>query len=303
MKILVTGGHGFIGQHLARRLVDDGHDVTICDRNHPSTFEPAICDLEIKDVRLYMRELKTEDSMKSLYTDTKPFDYIFHLAATPRIAVGYAIPESVLTNNIESLIDVLGYCRVHPATKLIFTSSSTVVWADTTENPYAASKKMCEELITLYRKTYGVQGIIARLYSVYGPGEANYGTASTLLKNVKMNLDLGFPIDIYGNGEAIRDFTHVADVVSGLCEIMYEAEDGTGMKVYELGGGGKYHYSVGEIVKAMVPEGYPINYKPARRGDVARTECDVNYWPIRWFPIHDVLEYIHQWVQEGRPND
>lgn len=301
-KILVTGGHGFIGKHLATALASCGHAVTVCDVKKADEADLFLWDEVNRDVRIFMRELDTGLKLQSLFGEADHFDYIFHLAATPRLGMGLAFPEEVLRNNIDSLIDVLGYCRKNKHTKLIFISSSSVVWADCSLNPYAQSKAVGENILDTYVSTFGVNAVTARLFNVYGPGEAECGKNTTLVKQCKKAIIGKNGFTIFGDGSAVRDFTHVSDIVDGLLEIMSEMEQGVNANVYELGAGDD-SVTVKQVVHAFFGDDDLITYADARFGEPPLTRADQSKWPLRWFPQIKVIDYINDWCKAGCPND
>ncbi len=172
MNVLVTGGLGFIGQHLCNKLKKD-HNVSFID---------------------YKVTNSVQDSNIEKYNPS----IIFHLAATARVGVSLEDPAGVIDNNISSLLKVLEYCRSNPHVKLIFASSSSAKFANLKRNPYALSKAMGEQLIELYRETYSVKATSVRFFNVYGPGEADYGSNTTLVKQCKKQILAGKPLYIDG---------------------------------------------------------------------------------------------------------
>jgi UDP-glucose 4-epimerase len=295
-NILITGGHGFIGTHLVKSFMEDGHRVTCCDIVDKTNFASKT---EIKDAYILMKEIHSIEVLPSLYNTSEEFDTIYHLAATPRMSIGLEKPEEVLSNNINPLIEILGYCRRHPNTKLIFISSSSTVWADSTRNPYALSKKIGEQMLETYRNSFDINAVAARLFNVYGPGEADYGHATTLLKQCKKSLLAYTPIVINGDGSYTRDFTHVDDIVNGLKLIRSEMIMQTNKHTYELGAGDD-SVSVKDIAEAFGI--VPILYGPGRVEPV-RTKADKRLWPRKWKATINVLDYIATWKEEGYKND
>lgn len=303
-KILITGGQGFIGRQLAMYLASSAlYDVTTVDFKPADVLDVLRWKSINKDVRVYMKELDDAHQLKNLYDEPEPYDLIVHLAAIPRVGVSLAYPESVLRNNVDSLIDVLGYCRTHPSTRLLFVSSSSATWADSRFNPYALSKKMGEELLDTYRATYGIKCATVRLFNVYGPGESEYGEFTTLIRACKKAIWTGQPVFIHGDGSQVRDFTHIDDVVDGLAAIIGEFGNETVRDLYELGSGDA-SVSVSQVVDTFV-NGEPnqIVNRPPRLHDPHMTKADVSLWPKFWYPKINIIDYIKKWKEEGSPLD
>lgn len=282
-KILITGGHGFIGTHLTNYLESLGHDVWTVDVDKPKTKRTKSFEMNIV---YHQSELFSEHT----------FDVIFHLAAQPRMGFGVENPEFVIRNNVNSLVTVLGFCRENPDTQLIFTSSSSTVWSDYRKSPYTMSKLLCEQIIHTYRETYDLKASTVRLYNVYGPGEADYGKHSTLLKQCKRAYLNQETFKIFGDGNCSRDFTHVQDVVEGLAAIIDKNHES-----YDLGFGSTL--PVRSIVNSFANHGMKVEHAEARPWDAPYTKSDIAAWPAGWKPKTAVLDYIENWFTEGCPND
>lgn len=299
-KVLITGGNGFIGKHLTEYLHAKGLDVTTVDIKNPNRITPWKC--ISKNVRVYMKELDDAFKLRNLFGNDDPFDFIIHLAAIPTHGIALENPEHVLCNNIDNLTDVLGYCRNHPDTKLLFISSSSVVWSDPSFNPQAMSKQIGEQLLELYRNTYTIKCATVRLFNVYGPGENEYGHHTSLIRSLKKAVWLDQPALVHGDGSQTRDFTHVSDVVDGIWCIMSELLSETAQDVYELGTGGGI--SVEQIVNAFKGDDpLDIINIESRANDPYMTKADVTLWPKFWYPKINILEYIKKWKDEGSTLD
>lgn len=276
MRALVTGGYGFIGSHLVQNLRDLHTDVLIADRLN------RVQDISDADL----------DSVSIIY----------HLAATPRLGVSLEKPEEVITNNLTSTLRLLKYCREHPDVPFVNVSSSSVKFANLRENPYALSKKMGEDLVNLYRETYGIRATSVRFFNVYGPGESDYGKHTTLVKACKKAILTNQPIHVNGDGSIRRDYTHVSDVVSGLLIVGHQTYGGNHKPLYELGA--CRPTSVKQVVEAFA-EGTKskVIYGPSRMGDAALTEGNPMLAPLNWIPQIDILDYIREWKAQGCPDD
>ena len=275
MKVLVTGASGFIGAHLVSRLNRLHHSVRTCDRRTRTAIP--------------VQEL-TDDDINGV-------DVVVHLAATARLGISLKEPEAVIENNVTAVLRLLEHCRIHPATKLIYISSSSVKFADLKKNPYALSKAMGEQLVELYRETYQVNATSVRLFNVYGPGEADYGPNTTLIKQCKKALLDNKNLYIDGDGTVVRDFTHVDDVIDGIIAIFYDLH--CLKSVYELGSG-----SMTVSVKDIVTEfqkgtNLSIEYRPARIGDPPSTCADIKLCPGNWKPKINILDHIRDWKNKG----
>lgn len=262
-NVVVTGGRGFIGRHLVKLLYSKGHHVQVID--------------------------VPDDLTQAIDSDLKS-DFIIHLAAIPRLGVSLKHPEAVIYNNVTSTLRILTFCRRNPTTKLINISSSSVKFADLNKNPYAYSKKICEDLIIMHRTLYQINATTVRLFNVYGDDETEWPGAITLLSACKNAVVNNGPVKINGDGSISRAFTHVDDVAEGLIEIMHRHE--AWRELYEIG---NKTYSVNDIINAF---GVDAVYGPSRIGDPQETATDQLFRLNVDLKI-DVLEYIAKWKNEN----
>ena len=231
MKVLVTGGVGFIGSNLIRRLLKDGHAVCSVDN-----YSTGKAENEVPGCNYYRCELTDIGTIMD-----RDFDFIFHLAALARIQPSFTHPSETFRSNVVGTEAVLEFARTIGAEVLYAGSSSR--WHDPKKSPYAMSKYLGEELCKMYRQSLGCKIQIARFYNVYGPGEIMEGDYATVVGVWRRQIRDGEPITIIGDGEQRRDFTHIDDIVDGLCRIMgteYFHED-----AWELGTG--VNYSINEL--------------------------------------------------------
>ena len=265
LRILVTGGAGFIGSNLIVRLISIGHAVHSLDNysTGSSDNEHSGCEYVEGDVQ----------DIAELFDHRYKFDVIFHLAALASIQPSFLNPVQVFDANVTGTHMVLEYARQTGA-KVVFAGSSSR-WHDPAKSPYAMSKYVGEQLCQMYKSSYNVDVKIARFYNVYGPGEITDGGYATVIGIWRKKREMGEPLPIYGDGEQRRDFTHVFDICDGLCRIM-ETESET--HEWELGTG--VNYSINEVAdmfgtdidRIYLPD-KPHNYRETiRKNDAALTE-------------------------------
>lgn len=284
MKILVTGGEGFIGYHLVERLINDGHDVWSIDNN--LTSQPF--DRIVAECKYMNANLCNPDSLVGL----EDLDVIYHLAAIPRIQPSLKRPERTLYNNISSTISVLEFARKNDI-KVIFASSSSVK-GDELANPYTLSKKIGEELCQMYQIKFGVKLNIARFYNVYGPsmiGDSYYGTVLGIWLD---RYKAGKPLKITGTGEQRRDFTHVFDIVQGLIDI--EKKNTDQRLPFELGRG--ENFSLIEL--AMLFPGATLHFVDRPDGEAENTLCEYYSMALGWKPKYNVKDFIEEAIKEAK---
>jgi UDP-glucose 4-epimerase len=235
MRVLVTGGAGFIGSNLIKRLLTDGHEVSSIDDYSTGFLQNEVAGCQyIRANCMFLWALPAEK-----------YDVIFHLAALARIAPSFDKPSQTFDANVVGTQRILEYARTMNA-KVVYAGSSSR-WHDPASSPYATSKYMGEQLCKMYRKSFGSNTHIARFYNVYGPNEIVGGEYATVIGIWRQQIKNGQPITIVGDGEQRRDFTHIDDIVDGLVRIMtteYSHDD-----AWELGTG--INYSVNQIYEYL----------------------------------------------------
>ena len=209
MKILITGGTGFIGSHLTQFLKKD-NDITIYDVKKPIE----------KDVKFILGDILDEQKILQSFQD---FDAIIHLAATVGVKNTETNPVLTLNTNILGTKNILEACKKHNIKKMIFASSSEIygeprkVPIDETQTPipittYGISKLASEEYLKSYAKTCGFNYSILRFFNVVGPKQSSRFVLPEFIKNALNNK----PLVIHGNGLQIRAFCHIADICQGI---------------------------------------------------------------------------------------
>lgn len=275
MRILVTGGAGFVGSCLVNRLIEQGHSVIVLDnldsgmrsRLHPKA-EFQFCDVAV---------------------DTPPplrgVEIIYHLAAVSRIMSSFERPVATYLSNVAGTARVVQWARTFGA-KLVYTGSSTAEpGQDETiiDSPYAHSKHVGEQILELYSR-YGLVACTCRFFNVYGPGGDSGASVDSVVTVFERQRKQGVPLTIMGTGEQRRDFIHVEDVVRG---VIAAGEYGKPGAVYRLGTG--VDYSVNEVAAMF---GGPVERLPDRPGERRRT-CAVGECPeINWRAQYDLRTYI-----------
>jgi UDP-glucose 4-epimerase len=206
LQYLVTGGAGFVGTNLIKKLLDEGHRVVSVDN-----YSTGLRENEQKGCQYFDIDIcKVKD-----YPIDKP-DVIFHLAALPRIQPSFEYPLSTFDANVKGTINVLEWARKKNCPVVYAGSSSN--HGDKLSNPYTFSKWQGEELCKLYNKIYHLPVSICRFYNVYGSYELTEGDYCTLIGIFKNQYENKQPLTITGDGEQRRDFTHVEDIVDCLVE-------------------------------------------------------------------------------------
>src|SRR5210317_2411940 len=280
MNIMVTGGAGFVGTNLIKRLLKDGHKVVSLDNYSTGKKENeqegcTYYDCDIRDV------------VDFSYFMEKP-DVIYHLGALARIQPSFKNPANTLEVGILGTMNILEWVReLENKPRMIFAGSSSV-HSGKMKNPYTLSKVVADDLCLLYKKIYGVPTSICRFYNVYGPHQLTEGEYCTVLGIFQKQFKEGVELTITGDGEQRRDFTHVFDIVDGFIKAGENIDKSNG-ETFELGRG--ENFSINVIAQSF-DCGY--TYIPERKGEMRETLCtDMKARELLgWKPTIDVLDYI-----------
>lgn len=273
--VLVTGGAGFIGTHLIRRLVSHGHRVISVDNYFTGSRDNHVPGAEY-------REGHTKD-IASIIPENP--DLIFHLGEYSRVERSLHEPDLVWDLNARGTFGVLEFWRLRKA-KLVYAGSSTK-YGDgglgRFQTPYAWTKAANTELVANYAAWYGLPFAITYFYNVYGPGErsGSYGTVVEIFRQKKI---AGEPLPVVAPGTQKRNFTHVDDIVDGL---MLVGEKGSGD---EYGLGNPEEYSVLDLARMV---GGEVEMLPERQGNRMSSAIDLTKSKLLgWEPRKRLEDYL-----------
>ena len=278
MKILVTGGNGFVGTNLIKRLISEGHTVDSLD-----DYSIGLKSNEIDGCDYTSLDIEQIDRMGGDY------DLCYHLAGLSRIQPSFDDPMETFRVNTEGTQIVMDWALKNDV-KVIYAGSSSK-HHDPHQSPYATYKYLGEEICKMYRKVYKLHIDIVRFYNVYGPYEVIDGDWAAVIGIWRRQVRDGEPLTIVGDGEQRRDFTHVDDIVDGLIRISnldYYHED-----AWELGTG--INYSINEVAQMFVEKfDCKLNYIPDQNGNYRETlrESDDSLEKLNWNPTDKLKSYI-----------
>lgn len=299
MKVLVTGGAGFIGSHLVDQLINNGDEVLIWDNlssgkkenlNPKATFE-------LIDIACDKIDCKNSPNV----------DVIYHLAAMARIQPSFESPIDTHDINVSGTIRMLELARKLKC-KFVYSGSSSF-YAGPHKNPYSCTKWFGEEYCKLYNQVYGVPTFTARFFNVYGPRQICCGDYATVIGIFETQFNENKPLTITGDGNQRRDFTHVQDIVDGLILMQ---EKGQSCKIFNLGTG--VNYSLNEIAAMFhqisyfdspddlitkLKERSAVVYLDKRLGEADHTLADISFTieKLGWKPNFSLPEYIQKFLK------
>ena len=276
MRILVTGGAGFIGSHIVDGLLAAGHEPSVVDtlssgdRHHVPAGVPLI----VADVR-------DRDAMKRAFAESKP-ERVCHQAAQMSVSRSVREPTFDAEVNVLGLLNVLESAREHGADRVTFASTGGALYGEVTEPadedhallpiaPYGITKKCGEDYLRFYAREHGLDTVALRYSNVYGPRQSPHGEAGVVAIFAKRLL-AGEPATINGDGKYVRDYVHVDDVAAANVRCLtgdlpagfsaFNVGTAVGTDVNELAA------LIVDAVRARGTDPPPLGHGPARAGDL-----------------------------------
>ena len=316
MKVLVTGAAGFIGFHLTRRLLDRGDSVVGIDNlndYYPVALKRARL-AEIGDIprfRFEQMDIADRKALPELFAAEK-FDAAVNLAAQAGVRYSIENPWAYVDSNLVGFVNVLECCRHYPVRHLVYASSSSVYGGnektpfseeDKVDSPvslYAATKKSNELMASCYCKLYGIRATGLRFFTVYGP----WGRPDMSPMLFASAISAGRPIKVFNNGDMMRDFTYIDDIVEGVVRVLDKAPEMH--EVYNIGCSNPVRLMdfISEIENAV---GHPAEkiMLPMQPGDVYQTyadtsklERDFGYRP--GVTLHEGIARFIEWYKSDK---
>lgn len=285
MKILVTGGAGFVGSHLVRDMLEGGIDVVVLDNFSTGKRENLPHHRNLTIVQGDVANLAdVEKAMQGC-------DNVVHLAALVSVPMSIELPAETYRSNVLGFHNVLETARLQKLSgRLLYASSAAVYGLNSSgrvtetdangaalQSPYAASKIENETIARVYATCYGLKTVGLRFFNIYGPGQDAKSAYSGVLAKVVDSVDNGSLLTIYGDGSQTRDFVAVADVVSVMRRLLTLPAAAALPSVMNLGSG--VAVSVLDMIRHVValrqvdPR---VEYRPTRSGDIKHSCADVS---------------------------
>ena len=334
MKILLTGGAGYIGSHTAVELIAQGHSVVIADNfsnSHPKVLK-RLETITGASIPCYSIDAADSGSMDRLFSEQE-IDAVIHFAGLKAVGESVSVPLRYYRNNLDTTLTLLEQMKAHGVSRLIFSSSATVyglpeslplteespaVWCS---NPYGWTKLMIERILTdAAAADSGLSVVLLRYFNPVGAhisgliGESPNGIPNNLFPYIAQVAAGKLPcLNIFGNdyptpdGTGIRDYIHVADLALGHAAAADYAAGHTGVEIFNLGSG--TGYSVLEMAKAFSKVNgveVPCKMAPRRLGDIAACYADISKARrmLGWQPqktLEDMCRDSWRW-QQANPN-
>ncbi len=315
-KILITGTCGFIGFHLAKRLLEEGNEILGVDSIN-DYYDPKIKEkrnqilLKNTNYKFFKLDFSNFDLINEVVKNEKP-DLIVHLAAQAGVRYSISNPWAYESANTLGTLNIFESAKLNDIKRVIFASSSSVYGSNTkipftesdkTDTPislYAASKKSNEVLAYSYHHLYGIEVAGLRFFTVYG----EFGRPDMAYFKFAKKILLDKPIDVYNNGDMGRDFTYVDDIVSGIVGCIEKEE--LKYEIYNLGCDNPIKLmKFISLIEENLGKKAKINFMGMQAGDVKETYADVSKArnEIEYSPetkIEEGLKKFCDWFKDNK---
>lgn len=332
MRILVTGGAGYIGSHTVVELLNAGHEVVIVDNLYNSSEKAVdrIQELTQKTVAFYQTDICDLEGLNKVF-DAQQIDAVIHFAGLKAVGESVRKPVEYYNNNIAGTLNLIEAMRSHNVKNIIFSSSATV-YGDPAEipitekcpkgtctNPYGWTKWMIEQILTdVHTADPEWIVILLRYFNPIGAhesgriGEDPKGIPNNLLPYVaQVAVGKLKEVGVFGNdyptpdGTGVRDYIHVVDLANGHVAALEQIKKNAGLKVYNLGTGkGSSVLDVIHAFEKACGHEIPYSIKPRREGDIATcyAKCDLAKEELGWeakYNIDDMCASSWKWQSEN----
>lgn len=286
MKILVTGGAGFIGSHLCERILKTDEHV-ICLDNFDDFYDPGIkmnnitqC-LDNANFELIRGDIRDKEALEAIF-EKNQIQKIIHIAAKAGVRPSIKSPLVYEDVNIRGTLNLLEVCRAHRIENFIFASSSSVYGINSKVpfgeddpiskpiSPYATSKRSCEMYCFTYHHLYDIPITCLRFFTVYGPRQR----PEMAIHKFTRLISTGEEIEIYGSGASKRDYTYIDDIIEGIISLLDKKLD---FEIINLGNSMpvELEYLI-ELIENRLGKTARIKRVPAQAGDVPITFADIS---------------------------
>jgi UDP-glucose 4-epimerase len=276
MRVVITGGAGFIGSHLADFLINSGNEVVVIDNLSIGRVENIAHHLDNPSFKLLNADIVDYDSIEPCFKET---DWVFHLAAMADIVPSIENPTEYYKSNVNGTFNVLQACRKYDVKKIIYTASSSCYGIPDEyptnelaeirpQYPYALTKNLAEQLVMHWCQLYNLPAVSLRFFNVYGPRARTSGTYGAVFGVFLAQKIANKPFTVVGDGTQTRDFTYVSDIVNAIIAAVSSDISGEIINI-----GSNATYSINRLVELL---GGDISYIPKRPGEPDCTWADIS---------------------------
>ncbi|MBC7677616.1 MAG: NAD-dependent epimerase/dehydratase family protein [Pseudorhodobacter sp.] len=307
MRAIVTGAAGFIGSHLCERLLGDGHSVVAVDCLTPY-YDPSVkrSNLALTADHPRAQVVLQDITSTAVLRQLADVDVVFHLAAQPGVRPSWASFSTYLRENVERVHVLLEAAHALRQPPRIVLASSSSVYGDALSypcgegdatmpvSPYGVSKLCMERLAAAYVNAYGLPVVALRYFTVYGPRQRPDMAFSSFLRAALT----GEPVAVYGDGEQVREYTYVSDVVEATVRAgLRDLQPGTTLNI--CGGEPTTDNEVLALVSELAGRPVRVVHQPPATGDVRRTggTGELAATQLGWRPRTSLLEGLGRQVE------
>jgi len=304
-KVVVTGGAGFIGSHLALKLAERGNHVTIVDDLSTGRVENIAALLKTSGAELVRGSVTDLSLLQSVFSGAS---YVFHLAAIPSVPRSIEDPLGTHQVNVTGTLNVLMAARDSNVQKVVYASSSSV-YGDTPtlpkredmmpspQSPYAVAKLAGEYYCSVFHQVFGLPTVCLRYFNVYGPRQDPLSPYAAVIPKFITSVLQGRPPIIFGDGSQTRDFTYVEDATEA--NILAVESDATG--IFNIGSGDRV--SINELARLVLEilgkDLEPQHLEP-RAGDIRHSLADIALAKtFGYTPRHSLSEGVRRTIDQG----
>ncbi len=304
MRVLVTGGAGFIGSHLVERLLQDGHEVLVLDNLSTGRRQNLAHVENHPRLRFHLADITDLTKISPLFSGV---DHLFHLAALADIVPSIQRPLDYFRANVVGTQNVLEAAREAGVSRFVYTASSSCYGIpdvyptpesapNRPQYPYALTKALGEQLVLHWAAVYRLPAVSLRLFNVYGPRSRTSGTYGAVFGVFLAQKLAGKPFTVVGDGSQTRDFTFVSDVAEAFVKAAHSSVTG---EIFNVGSG----HSV-PVLRLVELLGGPVTHVPKRPGEPNCTFADIRKIrkELHWEPcvgfeegVGRMLEHLNDW--------
>ena len=300
MKVLVTGGAGFIGSHLVELLLATHHEVVVLDDLSSGREANLQAGISTGRCRFVRGDIRDRAIVRQCCDGVQ---WVFHLAGRADIVPSIENPVEYFEVNVSGTLNLLEAARASQVQRFVYAASSSCYGlADIyptpesapirPEYPYALTKNQGEQLVMHWSKTYGLPAVSLRLFNVFGPRARTSGTYGAVFGVFLAQRSRGVPLTVVGDGSQSRDFTFVTDVAAAF---LMAAQSSLTQRIFNVGSGG--HYSVKHLVELL---GGPTEQIPKRPGEPECTFADISeiVKTLGWKPVVRFEDGVARMLEE-----
>lgn len=307
MKMLITGGAGFIGSHLCEKYVHEGHSVVCLDNFMSGNLTNVRHLLDCRNFKLIKGDVRDYELLEKLMADV---EVVFHLAAQIHVDRSYIEPRLTYDVNVLGTQNILEVARLRDTRKVIYASTSEVYGSSiyhpmdekhplNAPHPYGASKIAADRMCYAYAQTYGMNIAVLRPFNIFGPRQRDVGYGGVISIFTRRVLS-GVPPIVYGDGKQTRDYTYIADAVRAYDLVLKHDEPIDGPINF---GSGK-EFTIIDIANRIIDfsgkgeQMKPVHVAP-RLGEVKRLIADARKAKalLGWEPAYDLDQGLREFVQ------